>query len=492
MKIPIKGSKTQVKAMTQKPVKEDDKTATDVSEEVPPAADNGKMSLFHRLFAPGSMETDVSDDSQYDSQDSRSQYTDMTGSLDEDEEDGHDESTGEPSASSTLIKFDRELRARHRAACKNMTSGKYAKAIKTFESILSDLLERYGEEHERVGAALHNVAVANLRAGLLDDARDAIEEAVRIRKLTLGEDHAKVADSLVEYGIILLSMKKYGESIKVFQQALELRRFEGEEAEDREAEQEAKLKMAKIRHNIGCVNFELGNLDEAKRNYIGAIEEQRAIFGTWKNPFTLMTDTSKPGYLTMASTMCNKGYIDLEQENFKDAIFIFMESLKIQKVLLEANNKLILSTMENIGYCYCRTGEFDKAAKTYRELVKLQSETYSDQSQRGWSLAMKKLIHCQIKQYEFEDAFDNLRLLEDYLSTRAGKTKSTASDLRRTHKLMGEVNYQIFKFPTLSDYTSRLSCGMCADDRDAIDPSYWFPKKPANGSKMSGHRMTYA
>jgi hypothetical protein len=55
------------------------------------------------------------------------------------------------------------------------------------------LLEKFGEEHHRVGAALHNVAVANLRAGLLDDARDAIEEAVRIRKLTLGEKDPKVA-----------------------------------------------------------------------------------------------------------------------------------------------------------------------------------------------------------------------------------------------------------------------------------------------------------
>jgi tetratricopeptide (TPR) repeat protein len=80
-------------------------------------------------------------------------------------------------------------------ALTKLKNGKYAKAIKIFESILSELLARFGEEHERVGAALHNVAVANLRAGLLDDARDAIEEAVRIRKLTLGEEHPKVAVS---------------------------------------------------------------------------------------------------------------------------------------------------------------------------------------------------------------------------------------------------------------------------------------------------------
>lgn len=62
---------------------------------------------------------------------------------------------------------------------------------------MSDLLDRYGESHHRVGAALHNVAVANLRAGLLSDAKDAIEEAVRIRKSTLGDQSSKLAVSLI-------------------------------------------------------------------------------------------------------------------------------------------------------------------------------------------------------------------------------------------------------------------------------------------------------
>ncbi len=74
-------------------------------------------------------------------------------------------------------------------------SGKYAKAVTGFEAILALLLKRYGESHHRVGAALHNVAIANLRAGQLDEAVDAIEEAVRIRKITLGKDSPKVAVS---------------------------------------------------------------------------------------------------------------------------------------------------------------------------------------------------------------------------------------------------------------------------------------------------------
>jgi tetratricopeptide (TPR) repeat protein len=79
------------------------------------------------------------------------------------------------------------------SALKKTQSGAYKTALAQFESILSDILARYGEHHDRVGAALHNVAIANLRAGSLDDAMDAIEEAIKIRSRSLGRSHPKVA-----------------------------------------------------------------------------------------------------------------------------------------------------------------------------------------------------------------------------------------------------------------------------------------------------------
>ena len=69
-------------------------------------------------------------------------------------------------------------------------------------------MDKFGEDHHRVGAALHNVAVANLRAGQLDDARDAIEEAVRIRKSTLGAQSPKVAVSMLLTNQLLV-VRKY-------------------------------------------------------------------------------------------------------------------------------------------------------------------------------------------------------------------------------------------------------------------------------------------
>lgn len=155
----------------------------------------------------------------------------------------------------------------------------------------------------------------------------------------------------------------------MFREAFLLREREAQLAKNTENAQEAYLKMAKIRHNIGCVNFEMGKFPEAKRAYIEAIGQQKAAFGSWSS-FMMLTDTTKPGFLTMASTMCNKGkyvlvvlwfdmlvlwvllyqtkccglflfnsfisftlfagYIDLEQENHIEAISVFNESLKVR------------------------------------------------------------------------------------------------------------------------------------------------------------------
>jgi hypothetical protein len=94
---------------------------------------------------------------------------------------------------------------------------------------------------------------------------------------------------------------------------------------------------------------------------------------------------------------------------------------------------------------------------------------------------------------KWESAFHNLEALEDYQRTRGAKGKHASEELKLTAALMGEVNYQIFKFPTLAESVNRgLGCALCNDARDDIDLNGWVPRKPANGSKMSGHRMTYA
>jgi hypothetical protein len=49
---------------------------------------------------------------------------------------------------------------------------------------------------------LHNVGIANLRAGKLVDAMDAIEEAIRIRKASLGQDDTSVTVSFTIVNVL--------------------------------------------------------------------------------------------------------------------------------------------------------------------------------------------------------------------------------------------------------------------------------------------------
>jgi len=81
--------------------------------------------FFGRMFSPGTVATDVSgntgeEDSEFDgSIDSGTIYTDMSDASQSESDDSSDES----STGSTVIRFDRDLRAKHRGACKNMTVG---------------------------------------------------------------------------------------------------------------------------------------------------------------------------------------------------------------------------------------------------------------------------------------------------------------------------------------------------------------------------------
>lgn len=369
----------------------------------------------------------------------------------------------------------------------NYQNGVYDTALQEFETILSDLLGKYGEKHERVGAALHNVAIANLRAGSLDDAMDAIEEAIKIRSRSLGRSHPKVADSLVELGIILLSMEEHADSIKVFERALKLRRNEHEDMYSQEDMDDSNLKIAKVLNNMGCVNFEQNNLQEAQKNFDEAIKLQKGVFRSLLN-FSVGYDTSSPGILTMASTMCNMGYVAIEQGEFSEAIKIFKTSLQIQQAVLGPGNKLVQSSLDNLGYSHTMMNQYDKAALVYQEIwdtQKLSSDTTEEKIE-----TLKKIVICFCRIEKYERAFKYLELLDDAQTD----VEADSPEVYQIRKLMGEVNYQILKLPSLSDQTNKVvGFALCMGETEQpVDLENWVIGKPENTSKMSGHRVTHA
>lgn len=71
-----------------------------------------QMGFFESLFAPGTIDTDVSGD-EYD--------TELENSVGSGTIYSGSEGLTEASDVSAVMRFDKELRAKHRSACKNMT-----------------------------------------------------------------------------------------------------------------------------------------------------------------------------------------------------------------------------------------------------------------------------------------------------------------------------------------------------------------------------------
>ena len=279
-------------------------------------------------------------------------------------------------------------------------------------------------------------------------------------------------------------MDEHEDALKVFERALKLRREERDEVFSDEDLEECKLKIAKVLNNIGCVNFEKGDLTAAEKAFDEAVSLQRSVFKNW---FTLMcgVDANSPGILTMASTMCNKAYVEIERDHFVKSIELFLESLKIQRSVLGDDNKLVQSSLDNLGYAYAMLGKYDKALTVFSEIWEAVKDSQDFPDEKAVIVQKVAICHCRLEQWD--KAFPLLEILEDL-------QQDVSADTTVTRQLLGEVNYQLLKLPSLSDATNRaLGCAVCMGPiEEDVNLDNWIIEKPENTSKMSGHRVTHA
>ena len=140
-----------------------------------------------------------------------------------------------------------------------------------------------------------------------------------------------------------------------------------------------------------------------------------------------------------------------------------------------------MSTLDNLAFAYLGFCSYDAALNTYEELFSNQENSYS-LTPLDCASTLKKIVYVQIMQSNFEDALKTLCQLEDIQSDAL---TADSKHLRQTRRLMGQTNFQVMKHPG-------LACFSCEGADEPMDITQWKPKKPINGSKMSGHRISCA
>jgi hypothetical protein len=110
----------------------------------------------------------------------------------------------------------------------------------------------------------------------------------------------------------------------------------------------------------------------------------------------------------------------------------------------------------------------------------------TDPSDKTRASTLRKMVYVQVSLRDNEGALETLRELESIILDLYG---TDSRQWKETNRLMGQVNYEVLKHPTLPAF----ACFTCSEgESEEMNLSAWVPKKSSNSSKMSGHRVTYA
>jgi len=240
----------------------------------------------------------------------------------------------------SFLNAETNLRAIHQMAAEHLAHGEFEEALEVFEEILRGQKQRYGDTHYRVGTALHNLGIAYLKSRQYQKAIEVCDEAVRVRKEALVPNHPDVAVSLAQLGVAQLECQAYKEALVAFREALRIRReFLGNKHP----------KVGKILNNVGCALFELCELEGSKMAFEEALEIQRDTLKNAPNNANAGS-ASNHALLSIASTLCNLGSIQLRRQEFEEAAIALEEALLIQQSVLGDDNPIVLKTIESINF----------------------------------------------------------------------------------------------------------------------------------------------
>ena len=143
---------------------------------------------------------------------------------------------------------------------------KYVEAMSAFEQALDLRKNSLGDGHLDVAETLHNMGNCAAKAGDLNEARSYYDEALRIKKKQLGSNNTSVAQTLHNIGNVLVGQGSNDGAMKSYQEALTLRRSVlGDD----------NVEVAYSLHCIAKINRKQHDIDAARDNFNAALRIKR-------------------------------------------------------------------------------------------------------------------------------------------------------------------------------------------------------------------------
>lgn len=191
--------------------------------------------------------------------------------------------------------------------------------------------------------------------GLYDRQQPLLEEALRLRRQALGNEHPDVATSLDHLATVARLKDDYARSESLNREALDMRRrLLGAESMD----------VAVSLNNLGLVLHDRGKFDEAERLHRESLEMRRKLLGQ-AHPEVAVSLSN------LALTLYARGHSD-------EAERMFRESLEMRRKLLGPDHHQVAWSMSNLAGVLHRKGRLEEAERLHREALAIRRQWFGE------------------------------------------------------------------------------------------------------------------
>lgn len=294
---------------------------------------------------------------------------------------------------------EKNITALYAVGASHLERNEYSEAEAIFRTLLEHHQKKHGEFHPYVGSAMHNLGIVLLRAERYEYALVAFEDAVRVRKMmSTKRGSTEVAVSLVKVGISNLLLKRFEPALGSFTEALTIRR---------RALGELHPSVGRVYNNIGCVNCELNQLNEACGAFEASLEVQRHALST-----SVDVDNG-PLQLGMSTTLSNLGYLYQSQGRHMKSVAALKEALVLQESILGKYHPTVIGTLDSLAEATTRVNKYDDAIRLYnscliRHNASAKSGQMSSEQRCASVIVLFKISRVHMKQRDFDSAHRKL------------------------------------------------------------------------------------
>lgn len=189
--------------------------------------------------------------------------------------------------------------------------------------------------------------------GVYDKEQPLLEEALRLRRQTLGNEHADVATSLDHLAEVARLKDDFVRSESLFRESLAMRRkLLGTES----------LGVAESMNNLALSLQNTNRYDEAEQLQRESLAMRRKLLGQ-EHP-------------DVAASLSNLGLTLYAKGRSEEAEQMFRESLAMRVKLLGPEHHQVAWSMSNLAARLHRKGQLDEAEKLHREALKIRRQWF--------------------------------------------------------------------------------------------------------------------